>query len=120
MKKNLAEAAPAQSAQATIASAPKRRGRKPITDPLHLTPCERNFLVWLSENGSEAEGVSITKAVIAEQMGLNVKTIDHSVSRLRRRGMVEVVPCYTESGGQVSNVYRVTLLAHHTYPELFK
>lgn len=103
---------------AAVSTERPRRGRKPITDPLHLTPAEKGLLVWLDQNGSGPEGVSLTKQVLAENMGLNVKTVDHSVSRLRRRGMVEVVPCYAETGGQVSNVYRVTLLAHRTYPEL--
>lgn len=96
-----------------------RRGRKPITDPLHLTPSERHLLSWVDSRGSGPEGVPATKQAIATDMGLNVKTVDKSVSRLRRRGMVEVVPCYAESSGQVSNVYRVTLLARRTYPELF-
>lgn len=118
MSKTLSAASKPLVAEAT--APPPRRGRKPITDPMHLTPSDKHLLVWLDVNGSGPEGVSISKLGLAQGMGLNVKTVDRSVSSLRRRGMLEVVPCYMSNGGQVSNVYRVTLLARRTYPDLFE
>lgn len=94
-----------------------RRGRRRVTDPLHLTPSERVLLRWVSEH-DDGLGALASKRSIAEVMGKNVKTIDRAVCRLRRLGMIEAVPRYGASGGQVSNAYRVTLLAQRTYPEV--
>lgn len=104
----------------TPKKAPSRPGRKPITDPLHLAPSERTVLVFIDERGSERDGVALTKRALAESTGRNIKTVDRAVSSLRRRGMVEAVPQYDEAGGQLSNAYRVTLLARRTYPELLQ
>ena len=53
--------------------------------------------------------MSCTKQQLADLLGRNVKTIDRSLSDLRRQGLVEARTNFDENGAQVSNTYRVTL-----------
>lgn len=102
----------------TSTAMPKTRpGRRPIMDPSHLTPCERRLLQLISRQG-ELHGVAQSKHDMAEQLGCCVKTVDRAVASLRRRALIEAAPRFSETGGQLSNMYRVTLLAQRTYPDL--
>lgn len=99
---------------------PKRRGRKPITDPMHLTPSEIMILTYIWSNQDAQDGASVTKRELADVVGRNVKTVDIAMARLRQRGIVESQARYGETGGQYSNVYRVTKWGRMNYPDLFK
>ena len=64
----------------------------------HLTPTERH------NSGS----LNRSKAVIAEELGRSVKTVDRNISDLCRRGVVTVEPSWDEHGAQLPNTYRLT------------
>ena len=80
-----------------------RRGRKPA----RFTKTQIAILGYLAGETALRGGVSCTKQQLADRMGRNVKTIDHSVSKLRQEGLVEVETNYDERGAQLSNTYRV-------------
>ncbi len=69
----------------------------------HLTPTERRILAFVIEH----EGERCSKALIAERLGRNQKTVDRLIARLRKEGYLEVEPVWGENGGQLANSYRL-------------
>ena len=96
-----------------------RRQRRPITDPLHLTPSERALLVYIDTHVEGTDSFTCTKQEISVALGRSVKTVDRAVTRLRRLGMLETAARFLEHGAQGPSAYRVTLRAKDTYPDLF-
>ncbi len=41
-------------------------------------------------------------------LGVNLRTVDRAIARLRSSGEVESVPCHNEAGAQLGNEYRAT------------
>lgn len=77
---------------------PKRR---------RFTKTQESILRYLAGETALNGGVSCTKQQLADLLGRNVKTIDRSLSDLRRQGLVEARTNFDENGAQVSNTYRV-------------
>lgn len=70
----------------------------------HLTPTERQIIAYLRDNSGS---LSRSKAVIAEELGRSVKTVDRNISDLCRKGVVTVEPSWDERGAQLPNTYRL-------------
>lgn len=71
--------------------------------PHKLTPTERRILAFVIEH----EGKHCSKAMIAEALGRNKKTIDRLVANLKNEGLLVVEHTWSESGGQLANSYRL-------------
>lgn len=69
----------------------------------HLTPTERRILAFVIEH----EGEPCSKAMIAEALGCNQKTIDRLVAHLRKEGYLVVEHTWAADGGQGANAYRL-------------
>lgn len=57
-----------------------------------------------NQNGS----VRVNKATLADKLGCCVRSIDRSISRLRRDGLIKSTPVFNENGAQLGNEYRAT------------
>ena len=68
-----------------------------------LTPTERKILAFVIEH----EGKPCSKAMIAEALGRNQKTIDRLITNLRNQGLLVVEHSWGENGGQLANTYRL-------------
>ncbi len=100
--------------------APKKRGRKPITDPNHLTPSQRALLSYIWRHEAGENGAAFSKREVAERISRDFHTVDLALAGLRKRGLIVAEPHYLPSGAQANNTYRVSELALEKYPELFK
>lgn len=69
-----------------------------------LTPTERQIIAYLRDNSGS---LNRSKAVIAEELGRSVKTVDRNISDLCRKGVVTVEPSWDERGAQLPNTYRL-------------
>ena len=69
-----------------------------------LTPTERQIIAYLRDNSGS---LNLSKAVIAEELGRSVKTVDRNISDLCRKGVVTVEPSWDEHGAQLPNTYRL-------------
>ena len=69
-----------------------------------LTPTERQIIAYLRDNSGS---LNRSKAVIAEELGRSVKTVDRNISDLCRKGVVTVEPSWDEHGAQLPNTYRL-------------
>lgn len=67
------------------------------------SPTARKILSFIEQQ----DGAPCSKAAIAANLGCVEKTVDRLVSKLRRAGLVEVVPMWDERGGQLANSYRL-------------
>lgn len=56
------------------------------------------------QNGS----VRVNKATLAEKLGCCVRSVDRSISRLRRDGLIRSTPVFNENGAQLGNEYCAT------------
>ena len=70
----------------------------------HLTPTERRLIVYMRSHHGK---LSCSKALLAEELGRSVKTVDRSIAGLRRKGMLQVESAWAENGGQLPNTYRL-------------
>lgn len=63
----------------------------------------------MSNFSSEAphEGKPCSKAMIAEALGRNQKTIDRLVANLRNQGLLVVEHAWADNGSQLANTYRL-------------
>lgn len=73
----------------------------------HFTPLQQRILGYLTLREVTDGTVCCTKKEISEAMSCSAKTVDRAIVRLRDEGVIEVVPQYLESGGQVGNTYRI-------------
>ncbi len=94
---------------------PRKRGRRPITDPNHLTPTQTAILTLVGRH----EGDVLSKSEISRLVGRDPHTVDMALAELRRRELVVTTPRFDESGAQAANKYRTTERAHELYPQLF-
>lgn len=70
---------------------------------IHLTPTERRILEFVAAH----EGRPCSKAMIAQKLGSNQKTVDRLISHLRREGCLVVETTWNDAGGQGANTYRL-------------
>ena len=71
-----------------------------------LTPTEVKLLSHLTVNHNRTKPLS--KREYSEVLGCNIKTFERTIASLKRRGLLEVTPRFGESGGQLSNCYRLS------------
>lgn len=90
-----------------VSTAPvaRRRGPKKHT----FTKTQEGLLRYLAAETAIHGSVACTKSELARIVGRNVKTVDRSISDLRRRGYVEVEMNFGTNGAQVKSTYRVVL-----------
>lgn len=67
------------------------------------------ILDLISEAMEISGGLVATKRELAERCGCVSVTVDLAVKGLRRSGQIEVLPQFDECGGQVANVYRISV-----------
>ncbi len=72
-----------------------------------LTYSQQQILGYIAGLTIPGGAVRCTKRDIANAVGCSEKTVDRAIMRLRKEGLVETLPCYSESGAQVGNAYRV-------------
>ncbi len=79
------------------------------TAELSLTHSELRIAAFLAaEAKANKEGFcGCSKKDLAAGVGVSEKTVDRSLSRLRREGVIESVPQYAENGTQLANAYRL-------------
>ncbi|WP_019239750.1 MULTISPECIES: hypothetical protein [Enorma] len=65
-------------------------------------------LVYIALETRSRGGVRCSKREMAELLGVNLRTVDRAMTRLRGTGEVESAPRHDETGAQVSNEYRAT------------
>ena len=75
-----------------------------VAGEVRLTPTERAIILLVNE----LDGRPCSKALIAERLGRNEKTVSRLISGLRRRGVLVSSPAYGPNGAQLANSYRVT------------
>lgn len=85
-----------------------------------LNTSQKRMIVAIATHQVEDGFVAFSKRDLAELLGRSIKTVDGVVANLRRRGLIEAVPRYSDSGGQISSAYRVTDLAREKHPALFE
>lgn len=54
------------------------------------------------------ESVTFRKSDLARRLGCCERSLDRAITRLRREGLIETTPSFSESGAQRGNVYRAT------------
>ena len=119
MGKNKGSATKARKAKSSVREvAQVEAGRQKGDD--HLTPTQRNLISLIASHQVEGGTVAFSKHEIALRLGKCERTIDRKLSDLKRRGLIETLPRYMETGGQTSNAYRVTELTREKYPTLVK
>ena len=87
-------------------------------DPDRLNSSQRHLIAIIASHQVGEGFVAFSKRDLTELLGRSGKTVDSVVSNLRRRGLIEVMPRYAETGGQISSAYRVTDLAREKHPAL--
>lgn len=83
-----------------------------------LNSSQRHLIAIIASHQVGDGFVAFSKRDLTELLGRSGKTVDSVVSNLRRRGLIEVMPRYAETGGQISSAYRVTDLAREKHPAL--
>lgn len=76
-------------------------------DGRHAFAHER-VLVFIALETRLEGAVRCSKREVAEMLGVNLRTVDRAVMRLRATGEIESVACHTATGAQVGNEYRAT------------
>ncbi len=76
-------------------------------DGRHAFAHER-VLVFIALETRLEGAVRCSKREVSEMLGVNLRTVDRAVMRLRASGEIESVPCHTATGAQVGNEYRAT------------
>ena len=76
-------------------------------DGRHAFAHER-VLVFIALETRLKGAVRCSKREVAEMLGVNLRTVDRAVMRLRASGEIESAPCHTATGAQVGNEYRAT------------
>lgn len=76
-------------------------------DGRHAFAHER-VLVFIALETRLEGAVRCSKREISEMLGVNLRTVDRAIVRLRSSGEVESVPCHNEAGAQLGNEYRAT------------
>ncbi len=98
------------------ASSSVRKGQPPGTQVAgvptqvggrHAFAHERVLVFIALETRLEGK-VGCSKREIADMLGVNMRTIDRAVKRLRSTGDIESVACYADTGAQLGNEYRAT------------
>ena len=59
------------------------------------------YLTDISENHS----VVVSVKILSKGTGLSRSAVRHNLHRLKRIGMIDIVPRYTDDGGRLSNKY---------------
>ncbi len=79
------------------------------TTGLSLTHSELRIAAYLAaEAKTDKEGFfGCSKKDLAAGVGVSEKTVDRSLTHLRREGVIESVPQYAENGTQLANAYRM-------------
>lgn len=117
MSKNEGSATKARKAKPSVREAVQiEAGRQRGDD--HLTPTQRHLIALIASYQVEGGAVAFSKREIALRLGKCERTIDRKLSDLKRRGLIEALPRYMDTGGQTSNAYRVTELTREKYPSL--
>lgn len=83
-----------------------------------LNKSQKQLIVIIASHQVGDGYVAFSKRELTELLGKCGKTVDGAVSNLRRRGLIEAKPRYSETGGQISSAYRVTELAREKHPAL--
>lgn len=86
--------------------------------PEHLSPTQKRLMAVIASHQVGDGYVAFSKHDLSVILGRCEKTIDRVVASLRRRGLIEAKPRFSETGGQISSAYRVTSLAREKYPAL--
>lgn len=76
-------------------------------DGRHAFAHER-VLVFIALETRLKGAVRCSKREVSEMLGVNLRTVDRAVMRLRASGEIESAPCHTATGAQVGNEYRAT------------
>ncbi len=79
------------------------------TTGLSLTHSELRIAAYLAaEANANEEGLfGCSKKDLAAGVGVSEKTVERSLTHLRREGVIESVPQYAENGTQLANAYRM-------------
>lgn len=89
------------------AAAPRRLEIPARIGDRHAFAHER-VLVFIALETRLEGAVRCSKREISEMLGVNLRTVDRAIVRLRSSGEVESVPCHNEAGAQLGNEYRAT------------
>lgn len=81
----------------------KGPGRKKHT----FTKTEEQLIRYIAAETALRGSACCSKRELADIIGVSVKTMDRSISDLRRRGYIEVEMNYSENGAQTHSSYRV-------------
>lgn len=94
--------------------------KKSMRDSERLNASQKRLIAIIADRQVEDGFVAFSKRDLTELLGRCGKTVDGVVASLKRRGLIEAKPRYSESGGQISSAYRVTKLAREKHPSLFE
>ena len=63
--------------------------------------------------------VSFAKRTLARKLGCNTRSVDRAVMRLRKEGLIQSVPVYSQAtGAQLGNSYKATERGIYSYMKL--
>lgn len=79
------------------------------------TKCDRRrafvyerVLALIARETVYSGSVTFSKADLAKRLGCCDRTLDRSILYLKREGLIEAEPRFTETGAQLSNAYHAT------------
>ncbi len=78
----------------------KRGGRRAFV--------HERVLALIARETMSSGSVTFSKAELAARLGCCDRTLDRALLQIKREGLVETGPRYTETGAQLPNSYRAT------------